>query len=68
VQRAMSLASRGRTTLLIAHRLQTARNADRIVVVEEGQLIEDGPHDELIARGGRYAQLWEAFDHATQPA
>jgi ATP-binding cassette subfamily B protein len=67
VQRAMSLASRGRTTLLIAHRLQTARNADRIVVVEEGRLIEDGPHDELIARGGRYAQLWEAFDHASQP-
>lgn len=68
VQRAMSLASRGRTTLLIAHRLQTARNADRIVVVEEGRLIEDGPHDELLAAGGRYAQLWEAFDHASQPA
>jgi ATP-binding cassette subfamily B protein len=68
VQRAMNLASQGRTTLLIAHRLQTARNADRIVVVEEGQLIEDGSHDELIAQGGRYAQLWDAFDHATQPA
>jgi len=67
VQRAMNLAARGRTTLLIAHRLQTARNATRIVVVEEGRLVEDGSHDELIERGGRYAALWDAFDHATQP-
>ena len=67
VQRAMNLASQGRTTLLIAHRLQTARNATRIVVVEEGRLVEDGSHDELVAAGGRYAELWDAFDSATQP-
>ena len=67
VQRAMNLAARGRTTLLIAHRLQTARNATRIVVVEEGKLVEDGSHEQLIASGGRYARLWDAFDHATQP-
>ena len=64
VQRAMNLASQGRTTLLIAHRLQTARNATRIVVVEEGRLVEDGSHDELVAAGGRYAELWDAFDSA----
>ena len=64
VQRAMNLASQGRTTLLIAHRLQTARSASRIVVVEEGRLVEDGSHDELVAAGGRYAELWDAFDSA----
>ena len=67
VQRAMNLASQGRTTLLIAHRLQTARNATRIVVVEEGRLVEDGSHDELVAAGGRYAELWDAFDSASRP-
>ena len=67
VQRAMNLASQGRTTLLIAHRLQTARNATRIVVVDEGRLVEDGSHDELVAAGGRYAELWDAFDTASRP-
>ena len=60
----MNLASQGRTTLLIAHRLQTARSASRIVVVDEGRIVEDGSHDELVAAGGRYAELWDAFDSA----
>jgi ATP-binding cassette, subfamily B, bacterial len=58
VQRAMGLVSHGRTTLLIAHRLQTARTADRIAVVDEGRIVEIGSHDELLARGGAYAELW----------
>jgi ATP-binding cassette subfamily B protein len=61
VRQAMDRVSRGRTTLLVAHRLQTARTADRVVVVEEGRIVEDGPHDELVAAGGRYAELWSAF-------
>ena len=67
VQRAMRLVSRGRTTLLIAHRLQTARAADRIVVLEAGAIVEQGSHAELIALGGRYAGLWRAFIQASVP-
>jgi ATP-binding cassette subfamily B protein len=67
VQRAMARAAAGRTTLLIAHRLQTARHADRIVVIEEGLVAESGSHDQLLAAGGRYAELWDAFDQASSP-
>jgi ATP-binding cassette subfamily B protein len=62
VARAMARVARGRTTLLIAHRLPTARSADRIVVMHEGRVVEQGRHDELLARGGRYAGMWSAFD------
>jgi ATP-binding cassette subfamily B protein len=68
VQRAMNLASQGRTTLLIAHRLQTARNASRIVRRRGGPLVEDGTHEELVAAGGRYAELWDAFRQRQPPA
>jgi ABC-type multidrug transport system fused ATPase/permease subunit len=47
--------------LLIAHRLQTARTARRILVVEDGRIIEDGSHDELMSQHGRYAEMWSAF-------
>ncbi|MFN8025868.1 MAG: ATP-binding cassette domain-containing protein [Acidimicrobiia bacterium] len=62
VQRAMGVVAHGRTTLLIAHRLPTARGADRIVVVDDGRVLEQGTHDELLAEGGAYAGLWEAFE------
>ncbi|UZI31121.1 ABC transporter ATP-binding protein [Streptomyces sp. CA-278952] len=50
-----------RTTLVVAHRLTTAARADRVVVMDHGRVVEDGTHDELLARGGRYARLWRTF-------
>jgi subfamily B ATP-binding cassette protein HlyB/CyaB len=58
IQANMRRICAGRTVLLIAHRLSTLRGADRIVTIEQGQLVEDGTHDELINAGGRYANLW----------
>ena len=50
----------GRTSVVVAHRLATAARADRILVVDEGRIIEDGCHESLISAGGRYAHMWTA--------
>ena len=62
VASATGRVARGRTTVVIAHRLQTARMADRIIVLANGVIAEQGTHDELIAAGGRYAEMWRASD------
>ena len=58
VQRALETALAGRTSLVIAHRLSTVRDADQILVVDDGRIVERGTHDELLAAGGAYADLY----------
>lgn len=65
ISRAFDALAAGRTTIAIAHRLSTAMRADRILVMENGTVVEDGSHDELVALGGRYASLYETWVAAT---
>ena len=62
VQAALQSALKGRTSIVIAHRLSTVRDADQILVLEKGQIVERGKHDELVARGGLYADLYNRQD------
>jgi ATP-binding cassette subfamily B protein len=59
IQKALDELLENRTALIIAHRLSTVKNADRILVVHKGEIWEEGRHDELLARGGLYARLYE---------
>jgi subfamily B ATP-binding cassette protein HlyB/CyaB len=58
IQDNMRAICKGRTVIIIAHRLAAVRHADRIVTIERGRVVEDGTHDELLRRGGRYAGLY----------
>ena len=62
VERALERLTEGRTTVVVAHRLSTAARADRVAVIDHGELVELGTHEQLLARDGRYAQLFAAWD------
>ncbi len=64
IQKAFEKLMQGKTVIIIAHRLSTIRNADKIIVMEKGHLVEEGKHDELVAAGGRYAQMWNHYTEA----
>ena len=59
VQASLETLMKGRTTLVIAHRLSTVQNADKIVVMDKGRVVEQGSHTELLAQGGAYAGLYQ---------
>lgn len=59
IQRAIGELAKGRTVVVIAHRLKNVRHADKILVLDGGRLVEQGTHAELLDRGGRYYRLWE---------
>ncbi len=64
IQRALSRFAQGRTVLVIAHRLDTIMQADQILVIDEGRLVEQGRHADLLAMNGRYARLWREGGYA----
>ncbi len=61
IQQALDMIMSQTTAILIAHRLSTVRNSDRIIVLSRGEIIEEGDHDSLLAAGGHYAELYDTY-------
>jgi putative ABC transport system ATP-binding protein len=65
INRALSELTTGRTVVTIAHRLSTAESADRVLVFDQGRIVQDGSHEELVAEGGIYGRLFESWQRGT---
>ena len=61
IQEALEKTIKGRTSIIIAHRLWTVRHVDRIIVLDHGKIVEEGNHEELMKKGGKYADLYNAY-------
>ena len=61
IQKALKALSKGKTTLMIAHRLTSVQNVDRILVIDNGRIVEQGSHQDLLERGGCYRRMWDEY-------
>ena len=66
IQKAFATLTKGRTVIMIAHRLSTVVGADKIIVLEKGKLVEQGTHEELVNANGLYARMWQDYNKAVQ--
>ena len=64
IQEAFAALTKDRTVIMIAHRLSTVVNADKIIVLDSGHVAEEGMHDELVAKGGLYSRMWKDYNQA----
>ena len=66
IQKAISEITRDKTVIMIAHRLSTVKNVDKIYVVDNGRIVENGNHNNLVEDGGLYSRMWDEFNKSIQ--
>ena len=66
IQKAFAALTKGRTVIMIAHRLSTVVGADKIIVLDDGQIAEQGTHESLVGAGGLYAQMWADYNRSVE--